>query len=153
MSPTGTDCAVSLRRILAGCNPRSATSPPGSASAAASWCPPAPSLACVGTRLWATCHPSTTNADNNTGPPPDSLNPRPTTGIQASLLKSCILVEEIPEGLARRAGVLRVLAGRGSAVDALVVATAEPGGTVLTGDVGDLRALADYADDVSVHRV
>jgi hypothetical protein len=30
---------------------------------------------------------------------------------------------------------------------------AEPGGTVLSGDVGDLRALAAYANDVEVHRV
>ena len=44
-------------------------------------------------------------------------------------------------------------ARRGSAVDAIVVAMAEPAGTVLSGDVGDLRALATYAQDVEVHRV
>ena len=43
----------------------------------------------------------------------------------------------------RRAGALRALAGRGSAVDALVVAIAEPGGMVLSGDMGDPRALAE----------
>jgi len=44
------------------------------------------------------------------------------------------------------------LAGRGSAVDAVVVAGAEPGGAVLTGDVADLRALAEHAEDVEVLR-
>jgi hypothetical protein len=38
-------------------------------------------------------------------------------------------------------------------VDAIVVAVAEPGGTLLSGDVGDLRALADHADRVTVERV
>jgi hypothetical protein len=38
-------------------------------------------------------------------------------------------------------------------VDAVVVATAEPGGAVLGGDLGDLQALATHADDVVVHRV
>ncbi|MBW8879587.1 MAG: hypothetical protein JF614_32035, partial [Acidobacteria bacterium] len=57
-------------------------------------------------------------------------------------LKTCDVVEEVPEPLARRAALLRKLARRGSAVDALVVALAEPGGTVLTSDLGDLGALA-----------
>lgn len=52
----------------------------------------------------------------------------------------------------RRAAALRVSARRGSAIDALLVAMAEPGGTVPSGDVGDLRALAAYATDVEVHR-
>lgn len=69
------------------------------------------------------------------------------------LLKTCDVVEEIGEPLARRAAQLRRLARRGSAVDALVVALAEPGGTVLTSDPGDLGALARYAHDVSVERV
>ena len=43
-------------------------------------------------------------------------------------------------------------AGRGSAVNALVVAVAEPAGAVLTGDLADLRALAAHADDVIVLR-
>jgi hypothetical protein len=30
---------------------------------------------------------------------------------------------------------------------------AEPGGTVLGGDIGDLRALAAHADRVDVHRI
>jgi hypothetical protein len=62
-------------------------------------------------------------------------------------------VEEIAEPLARRAALLRRLARRGSAVDALVVALAEPGGTVLTSNLGDLSALAQYAHDVMVEKV
>jgi hypothetical protein len=68
-------------------------------------------------------------------------------------LKTCDIVEDVPQHLARRAAALRTLARRGSAVDAIVVAIAEPGGTVLSGDVGDLRALASYANDVEVHRL
>jgi hypothetical protein len=55
--------------------------------------------------------------------------------------------------LARRAAELRRKAGRGSAVDAVVVATAEPGGTVLTTDAGDLLALAQHADNVAVEAI
>lgn len=66
------------------------------------------------------------------------------------LLKACDVVEELPEPLARRAAHLRARAGRGSAVDAVVVATAEPGGTLLTADVGDLGALAAHAADVAI---
>lgn len=65
-------------------------------------------------------------------------------------LKSCILEDEVPETLARRAAELRRRARRGSAVDALVVAVAESGGTVLTGDATDLKALAANADDVRI---
>src|SRR5947207_15890663 len=49
-------------------------------------------------------------------------------------LKTCDVVKEVPESLARRAAALRRRARRGSAIDALVVAFAEPGGTVLTSD-------------------
>lgn len=70
-----------------------------------------------------------------------------------SFLKTCDVVEEIPESLARRAALLRARARRGSAVDALVVALAEPGGTVLTSDLGDLDALAQHARGVIVERV
>lgn len=84
----------------------------------------------------------------------ESLSGRPRTDATVNrLLKSCIVVEEIPESLARRAGVLRTLAGRGSAEDALVVATAEPGGVVLTSDIDDLSALAHYADAITIHPV
>lgn len=68
-------------------------------------------------------------------------------------LKTCEIAPAVLESLARRAALLRRLARRGSAVDALVVASAEPGGTVLTSDPGDLEALAAHADDVSIERV
>jgi hypothetical protein len=68
-------------------------------------------------------------------------------------LKTCDIVEEVGEPLARRAALLRRLARRGSAVDALVVALAEPGGIVFTSDLGDLDALARYAQDVRVEKV
>ena len=63
------------------------------------------------------------------------------------------LTDAIPESLARRAAILRRLARRGSAIDALVVAFAEPGGTVLTSDPDDLEALAAYAADVLIERI
>jgi len=69
------------------------------------------------------------------------------------LLKTCDVVEEIPEPLARRAALLRRQARRGSAVDALVVAFAEPDGTALTSDLDDLEALAEHANRVSVEKV
>lgn len=68
-------------------------------------------------------------------------------------LKTCDVVETIPERTARRAAWLRTRARRGSAVDAILVALAEPGGTVLTGDTGDLAALAAHAEDVGVERI
>jgi predicted nucleic acid-binding protein len=69
------------------------------------------------------------------------------------LLKICDIQPVVSEQVARRAAHLRTQARRGSAVDALVVAVAEPGRTVLTGDAADLRALAGYARDVSVEAV
>lgn len=66
------------------------------------------------------------------------------------LLKTCDLAEYIPQALARRAAFLRAKARAGSAVDALVVAAAEGGGSVLTSDVGDIGALAAYADRVTL---
>lgn len=69
------------------------------------------------------------------------------------LLKACNVIEQVPQKLARRAALLRHLAGRGSAIDALVTAMAEPGGTVLTSDLADLRALAAHASDVLVERI
>ncbi len=78
---------------------------------------------------------------------------RPQADVAVNrLLKTCDIIEAFPERVARRAGALRALAGRGSAVDALVVAIAEPGGTVLSGDMDDLRALAEHAQDVEVRR-
>ncbi len=48
--------------------------------------------------------------------------------------------------------MLRAAARRGSAIDALVVAIAEPSGSVLTGDIVALRALVAHAEDVAVIR-
>ncbi len=63
------------------------------------------------------------------------------------------MVDGHHEKLARRASVIRGRAGRGSAVDAVVVAMAEPGGAVPTFDVKDLTALASHAEDVSIFGV
>lgn len=65
-------------------------------------------------------------------------------------LKTCIVDAEISPAVARRAAELRRRARAGSAVDAIVVALAEPGGTVLTGDRADLEALAAHASDVNI---
>lgn len=67
-------------------------------------------------------------------------------------LKACNVVDEVSVPLARRAARLRSRAGRGSAVDALVVAVAEPDGVVITGDTKDLSALAAHADGVTIER-
>lgn len=69
------------------------------------------------------------------------------------LLKSCDLDPIVAERTARRAGHLRARARKGSAVDALLVALAEPDGVVLTGDTEDLEALAAHADGVVIERV
>ena len=69
------------------------------------------------------------------------------------LVKGCDVAEAVPVPLARRAAALRRRAHRGSAVDALAVASAEPGGTVLTGDPVDLEALAAHAAAVTIERV
>jgi hypothetical protein len=66
------------------------------------------------------------------------------------LLAACEIEPAPSEQLARRAAALRSWARRGSAVDALVVAAAEPGATVLTSDAGDLQALAAAARAVNV---
>lgn len=68
-------------------------------------------------------------------------------------LKMCIVETGVSESTARRAAELRRRARAGSAVDALVVALAEPGGTVLTGDRADIQALAAQADGVDVEVV
>jgi len=68
-------------------------------------------------------------------------------------LKTCNIAERLSERVARRAAFLRARARRGSAVDAIVVAIAEPGGTVLTSDARDLRSIASRANDVAVEAV
>lgn len=82
-----------------------------------------------------------------------------TTGRQRDdaavnrLLKTCDVREDLPMTLARRAGELRHLARRGSVVDAIVVASAEPGGVVLSGDVEDLRAISSHANAVRIEGI
>jgi hypothetical protein len=73
-------------------------------------------------------------------------------GNENRLLETCDVAEAAPEALARRAAGLRRLARRGSAIDALVVAFAEPDGTVLTSDPDDLEALAAHANGVVIER-
>ena len=70
--------------------------------------------------------------------------------LENKLIKTCDVVPNVSETLARRAALLRRLAHRGSAVDALVVASAEPGGTLITTDPEDLEALAAHSQNVDV---
>ena len=68
-------------------------------------------------------------------------------------LKGCDVEEQLPEQIARKAGRLRDRTGRASeisAVDAVVVAVAEPDGIVLSTDPEDLGALAAHAQGVAV---
>jgi hypothetical protein len=65
-------------------------------------------------------------------------------------IKTCDLIEAVPERLARKAGLLQSKARQGSAVDALVVAFAEPAGNVITGDLEDIEALAAFTEGVNV---
>lgn len=65
-------------------------------------------------------------------------------------LETCVVHDEVAEPIARRAAELRRRARTGSAVDALLVALAEPDGTVLTGDRADLGALAAHATNVHI---
>ena len=84
----------------------------------------------------------------------ECLQGHPGRDVQANrFLKTCDLVVEVPEDVGRRAAFLRRKARRGSAIDALVVAHAEPGGIVLTGDQEDLVALAQSAELVRVERI
>jgi predicted nucleic acid-binding protein len=65
-------------------------------------------------------------------------------------LQKCVLQEVLLLATAQRAAELRRKSDHGSAVDAIVVALAEPGGTVLTGDQGDIEKLATHANKVYV---
>ena len=73
--------------------------------------------------------------------------------VHNRFLHTCDVADTVPVPLARRAAWLRARARTGSAVDALVTAVAEPGGTVLTGDPVDLRALARHASDVTIETI
>jgi predicted nucleic acid-binding protein len=68
-------------------------------------------------------------------------------------LHTCLVETMVPEAVARRAAELRRRARKGSAVDALVVAMAEPNGTVVTGDVEDLIALAAHSHGVLIEPI
>jgi hypothetical protein len=84
----------------------------------------------------------------------ECLSRRQRTDVLVNrFLKTCDITEELPQQLVRRAASIRASAQRGSAVDAVVVAMAEPGGTVLSGDISNLRALAAHAHNVAVYRV
>lgn len=96
--------------------------------------------------LWPPVVPSVVIVESVTGrPAPDANTNR--------LLRTCDIVTELPEQTARRAALLRSRAKQGSAVDALVIAIAEPGNVVLTGDPADLRALAANAEHVRVEEI
>ena len=79
-------------------------------------------------------------------------DPRRDTAV-SRLLKLISIDERLPNGLANKASMLRTRARRGSVVDALVVAYADPGGVVVTGDLKDLRALAQYARNVVIEGI
>jgi len=96
--------------------------------------------------LWPPAVPSVVVVESVTGRPGRDANTN-------RLLKTCDIITELPERTARRAARLRFRTKRGSAVDALVIAFAEPSGRVLTGDPGDLRALAAHADHVLVETI
>lgn len=93
--------------------------------------------------LWPPLVPAVVLVEATTGRPgPDANTNR--------LLKTCDIATDLPEPTARRAAELRHRARKGSAVDAVLVAVAEPGGVVLTGDPDDLRALASHANQVTI---
>jgi hypothetical protein len=77
----------------------------------------------------------------------------PRDAAQHRFLRTCDIAQIVSVPLARRAAWLRSRARTGSAVDALIIAVAEPGGTVLTGDLADLRALAEHASDVTIEPI
>ncbi len=67
------------------------------------------------------------------------------------LLRTCDVVN-LDSVIARRAATLRTRARAGSAVDAIVVATAEVGDSelVITGDRDEIAKLVDHANGVSM---
>lgn len=93
--------------------------------------------------LWPAIVPTVVLAESLTGSAQRDANTN-------RFLKACDLRPPVSGRVARRSAELRTKARKGSAVDALVVAIAEPGSTVLTSDGGDLRALAANAADVSI---
>jgi predicted nucleic acid-binding protein len=96
--------------------------------------------------LWPPIVPSVVLVESTSG------TARTDTNINR-FLKTCEVDPIVLELTARRAGQLRSRSGRGSAIDALIVAIAEPGSTVLTSDRADLEALAAHADAVEIEIV
>lgn len=84
----------------------------------------------------------------------ESLQGHPGRDANANrFLKTVIKEESVGIELARRAAELRRRSRHGSAVDALVVAVAEPNGVVLTSDEADITALAAVSNGVTVELV
>lgn len=96
--------------------------------------------------LWPAMVPTVVLAESLTGSAHRDANTN-------RFLKACDVRPMVTERVARRAAELRTKAHRGSAVDALVVAVAEPGSTVITSDGGDLGALAANAANVDIEVV
>jgi predicted nucleic acid-binding protein len=93
--------------------------------------------------LWPPIVPTVVLAESLTGSAKRDANTN-------RLVKACDVRPSVSERVARRAAELRTKARRGSAVDALVAAIAEPGSAVLTSDGADLRALAANAADIVI---
>ncbi|MEZ5232161.1 MAG: hypothetical protein R2755_14805 [Acidimicrobiales bacterium] len=70
-----------------------------------------------------------------------------------ALLACCDVVTELDGTTARRAAWLRTAANRGTATDAVAVAMAEGGGTVLVHHRPTIEAMALFADGVFVERL
>ena len=96
--------------------------------------------------LWPPVVPTAVLAECLTGHPQKDVKTN-------KFLKTCEIRTSPTETAARRAARMRTEAGRGSAVDAIVVAAAEPHGVVVTGDTADVGALAANAVDVTIETV
>jgi hypothetical protein len=96
--------------------------------------------------LWPAAVPSVVATEALTG---DAPADRPVE----ALLRCCDVVERIPLSVARRAAWLRTAANRGTAVDAVTVALAEPGGAVLVRNRPVIEAMALFAEAVFVERI
>jgi hypothetical protein len=84
----------------------------------------------------------------------ECLTGHPEKDVQTNrFLKTCDITVTLTESTARRAAKLRTAAGCGSAIDAIVVAVAEPRGLVVIGDKVDLTALAANAIGVRIERI
>ena len=68
-------------------------------------------------------------------------------------LRTCDVLDQPSTDLARRAAFFRSATRRGSTIEAIVVATAEPGSLVLTTRPRSMAALAAHADGVLVEGI